>query len=79
MLLRTCNTSFGWQATVPHEILRSVEGVTGEVRAELQMPAFDALADRFEDITYGGDAADSDDTDGARREWPHVVTSARRS
>jgi hypothetical protein len=52
---------------------------TGEVRAQLRSQGFDTLADRFEDITYGGDTAEPADTDGARREWPHVVESARRS
>jgi hypothetical protein len=52
---------------------------TAEVRAELQLESFDALADRFEDITYGGDRAETADTADARREWPRTVTSARRS
>ncbi|HEX4493715.1 MAG TPA: hypothetical protein VH914_21100 [Acidimicrobiia bacterium] len=51
---------------------------TAEVRAELHSPAFDALADRFERITYGGADAEPTDTDGARREWPDVVSSARK-
>jgi hypothetical protein len=51
---------------------------TGEVRAELESPSFDGLADTFEGITYGGNAAEPDDTAEARREWPRVVDTARR-
>ena len=62
-----------------HAIAYRASIPTGEVREQLHSPAFEGLADRFEDITYGGDAAGSADTDGARREWPTVVKSARRS
>jgi hypothetical protein len=51
---------------------------TGEVRAELESPTFDGLADTFEGITYGGNDAEPDDTAEARREWPRVVDTARR-
>jgi hypothetical protein len=52
---------------------------TGEVRAELGLAEFDALADRFEQVAYGGEPAEPADTEGARRGWPRVVSSARRS
>jgi hypothetical protein len=51
---------------------------TTDVRSELASPAFDELADTFESITYGSAPAEPDDTADARREWPRVVSAARR-
>jgi len=51
---------------------------TTDVRSELASPAFDALADTFERITYGRASADIADTEDARRAWPRVVAEARR-
>jgi hypothetical protein len=51
---------------------------TGDVRAELGSQAFDDLADTFEEITYGSAAAETTDTEAARRQWPRVVGAARR-
>jgi hypothetical protein len=51
---------------------------TAAVRSELGSPAFDALADRFERIAYGGDDADTTDSEDARKEWPRVVAAARK-
>lgn len=51
---------------------------TSEVRQLIEQPTFDQLADRFERVAYRQDpAAASDDVD-ARRDWPHVVESAKR-
>jgi hypothetical protein len=51
---------------------------TVAVRAELESPTFDGLADTFEDITYGGAEAEPTDTAEARRDWPRVLQAARR-
>jgi hypothetical protein len=51
---------------------------TNDVRAELGSPAFDDLADTFEEITYGSAPAATTDTETARRQWPRVVGAARR-
>ncbi len=51
---------------------------TTDVRAELESPAFDDLADTFEKVTYGSVPAETSDTEDARREWPRVVGAARR-
>jgi hypothetical protein len=51
---------------------------TVSVRAELASPGFDGLADTFEGIAYGNAPADANDTEAARREWPRVVSAARR-
>jgi hypothetical protein len=52
---------------------------TGEVRHSLGSPRFDGLAVTFDEVTYGGRAADHPAADTARREWPHVLEeSARR-
>jgi hypothetical protein len=61
-----------------HAIAYRPSMVTGDVRAELASPTFDELADTFENIAYGSIAAEPTDTDGARRDWPRVVASARR-
>jgi hypothetical protein len=51
---------------------------TNDVRAELGSPAFDDLADTFEEITYGSAPAEITDTEDARRQWPRVVGTAKR-
>jgi len=51
---------------------------TNEVRRELESQTFDDLADTFEAVAYGGEAAQQPDADTARREWPHVVEEANR-
>jgi hypothetical protein len=51
---------------------------TNDVRAQLGSPAFDDLADTFEEITYGSTPAETADTADARRQWPRVVGAARR-
>jgi hypothetical protein len=51
---------------------------TTDVRSELASPTFDELADTFESITYGSAPAEPNDTADARREWPRVVSAARR-
>jgi hypothetical protein len=51
---------------------------TTDVRSELASPAFDELANTFESITYGSAPAEPTDTEDARRQWPRVVSAARR-
>ncbi|HEY5011410.1 MAG TPA: hypothetical protein VIK61_01730, partial [Acidimicrobiia bacterium] len=51
---------------------------TVKVRSELGSPAFDELADTFEEITYGAKLAEPADPVDAKREWPRVLDAARR-
>jgi hypothetical protein len=51
---------------------------TGEVRRTLSSHRFDDLAGTFEEVTYGGRAAERPDVDTARREWPNVLEEAGR-
>ncbi len=51
---------------------------TREVRVRLHSERFDALADTFEVVAYGGVAAAADDADSARHDWRAVVGEARR-
>jgi hypothetical protein len=51
---------------------------TGEVRRTLRSARFDGLAGTFEEVTYGGRAADPPDVAAARREWPHVLEESGR-
>jgi hypothetical protein len=51
---------------------------TGEVRQVLGSDTFDELARTFEAVAYGGQPASVPDVDAARREWPRVVSTARR-
>ena len=51
---------------------------TGEVRRALGSDTFDELAETFEGIAYGGQAAQPPDIDTAKRAWPHVVDEAAR-
>jgi Domain of unknown function (DUF4129) len=51
---------------------------TNEVRRVLGSEAFEELARTFEAIAYGGRDAEAPDVDAARREWPRVVSGAKR-
>ena len=51
---------------------------TYEVRRALRSPDFDALAATFDDVVYGGRAAEPDDVAAARRQWPAVVKAVPR-
>lgn len=39
---------------------------------------FDALAARFDEVAYGGQAATADDAERQRREWPELLVEAAR-
>ena len=51
---------------------------TREVRRALDSDTFDGLAGTFEEVTYGGRAAELPDIAAARREWPRVLDEAGR-
>jgi hypothetical protein len=51
---------------------------TGEVRRALGSQTFDELAQAFENVAYGGQAAELPDLDSARRDWPRVLQEAGR-
>jgi heme exporter protein D len=51
---------------------------TGEVRRTLRSARFEGLAGTFEEVTYGGRAADPPDVTAARREWPRVLEESVR-
>lgn len=46
---------------------------SGEVRRRLREPTFDALASDFDEVAYGGRAADDARLERARRDWPAIV------
>ena len=46
---------------------------TREVRRKLRSEDFDALAATFDDVVYGGRAAEGADVSDARERWPAVV------
>jgi hypothetical protein len=49
---------------------------TYEVRRALRSPEFDAVAETFDDVVYGGRAAGPEDVEAARRQWPEIVRAA---
>ena len=49
---------------------------TAAVARELGSPRFDALSSRFEEIAYGGAAAEPRDVETAREGWPRVLSEA---
>lgn len=49
---------------------------TGAIRRELDSRTFDRLAASFEEVAYGGRAAEREDVDVARQEWPRVREEA---
>src|SRR5262249_16511503 len=51
---------------------------TGGIRRVLGSRTFDELAQTFEAVTYGGQAAQHPDVDAARREWPRVLEETKR-
>jgi hypothetical protein len=51
---------------------------SGELARQLRSADFDALAGRFDEVVYGGDAARDEDVREARRRWPQVVEQGRR-
>lgn len=51
---------------------------SADLAARLASPAFDELADDFDQVVYGGRAASAGELDRARREWPVVVQEAGR-
>ena len=51
---------------------------TREVRSILHIDDFDALANTFEDVTYGDKVPSNDDATAARDRWPNVIREASR-
>jgi hypothetical protein len=49
---------------------------TREVRRALRSADFDAVADTFDDVVYGGRPAGADDLAAARRRWAEIVRAA---
>ena len=46
----------------------------GDVRRQLESESFTALADRFDEVVYGGDDATAGDDRDARDGWRHVLS-----
>lgn len=57
-------------------VSRSTTRTSGDLRAELRSPAFDALADDLDGIVYGGVPATPADSALARDAWPKVPVEA---
>jgi hypothetical protein len=51
---------------------------TADLSRALASPSFDALASRFDEISYGASPAESRDVEQARDEWPAIVHGVRR-
>jgi hypothetical protein len=51
--------------------------VNANIARALGSPAFDHLARRFDEITYGGRAASEEDVQHSRREWARVLATER--
>jgi hypothetical protein len=49
---------------------------TGEVARAVRSPAFAEVGARFDAIAYGGQPADREDADAARRGWEAVLAEA---
>lgn len=49
---------------------------TGELERRLRSPTFSGLARRFEEVAYGGRAAQAADLAAAREGWPQVRREA---
>lgn len=50
----------------------------GDVRRQLQSDTFTELADRFDEVVYGGDAASAADDDRARDGWRSILAGSDR-
>jgi hypothetical protein len=56
------------------ELVRSPASLTsGELSRRLQSADFDAVADRFDEVAYGGRAAAAEDVADARRRWHELL------
>jgi hypothetical protein len=55
-----------------------VSTTSGQVSRQLHSPSFDELAGTFDEVVYGGRAADKDDAVAARGRWDDVLGEARR-
>jgi len=55
-----------------------VSTTSGQVSRQLHSPSFDELAGTFDEVVYGGRAADQDDAVAARGRWDDVLGEARR-
>ena len=51
---------------------------TGEVARTLKVPAFDEVGARFDEIAYGGRAAEREDAEASERGWRHVLEAVGR-
>ena len=49
---------------------------TGEVARAIRAPAFAEVGARFDEIAYGGRAAQREDAEAAKRGWRDVLTQA---
>jgi hypothetical protein len=51
---------------------------TGEVARTIRVPAFDEVGARFDEIAYGGRAAEREDAEASERGWKDVLTEVAR-
>jgi uncharacterized protein DUF4129 len=51
---------------------------TGEVARTLKVPAFDEVGSRFDEIAYGGRAAEREDAEASQQGWKDVLTEVSR-
>jgi hypothetical protein len=51
---------------------------TGEVARTLKVPAFDEVGARFDEIAYGGRAAERDDAEASQQGWKDVLAEVGR-
>ena len=49
---------------------------SGQVRRQLRLGEFDALARMHDEVVYGGRPASADDVVFARASWPRVIEAA---
>jgi hypothetical protein len=61
-----------------HAIALHPSLTSGEVGRRLRSNTYNALAATHDAVAYGGRHAGPDDAETARRDWPAVVTEARR-
>ncbi len=60
------------------EVVRDAPSMAnGNIARALGSPAFEHLARRFDEITYGGRAASEEDVQLSRREWARVLETER--
>jgi hypothetical protein len=70
----------GLRRLAERELITEAPGMlNGDIARILRSPAFDTLAGRFDEITYGGGSANEQDAAQSRLEWEQLLRRGGRS